>query len=46
MFINELINANKLFELMIYPERGHGVGDRAGRTHMQNLQLDFWKRNL
>ncbi len=46
VFINELIEANKLFELMVYPERGHGVRDRGGRTHMQNLQLDFWKRNL
>lgn len=46
VFINELIEANKLFELMVYPERGHGIGDRAGRTHMINLQMDFWKRNL
>jgi dipeptidyl-peptidase-4 len=45
-FINELINANKLFELMVYPMRGHGVGDPNGRVHLNNLMLDFWKRNL
>ena len=45
-FIDELIKANKVFELMVYPMRGHGVGDPAGRRHMQTLTLDFWKRNL
>jgi dipeptidyl-peptidase 4 len=45
-FINELINANKLFELMVYPMRGHGVGDPQGRVHLNNMMLDFWKRNL
>jgi dipeptidyl-peptidase 4 len=45
-FINELIKANKLFELMVYPLRGHGVGDPAGSKHLRNLELDFWKRNL
>jgi len=45
-FIDELINANKLFELMVYPLRKHGVGDPAGRKHLLNTELDFWKRNL
>jgi len=45
-FINELIKANKLFELMVYPMRKHGVGDRAGRTHLNHVMLDFWERNL
>ncbi len=45
-FIDELIKANKVFELMVYPMRGHGVGDPAGRRHMQTLTWDFWKRNL
>jgi dipeptidyl-peptidase 4 len=45
-FINELVKANKLFELMVYPLRGHGVGDPAGSKHLRNLELDFWKRNL
>jgi len=45
-FINELIKADKLFELMVYPLRKHGVGDAAGRKHLQHTELDFWKRNL
>jgi dipeptidyl-peptidase-4 len=45
-FIDELINANKLFELMVYPMRKHGVGDPAGRKHLLSTELDFWKRNL
>jgi dipeptidyl-peptidase-4 len=45
-FIDELIKADKLFELMVYPMRKHGVGDPAGRTHLNHVMLDFWKRNL
>ena len=45
-FADELINANKLFELMVYPKRKHGVNDPAGRSHLNNVMLDFWKRNL
>jgi dipeptidyl-peptidase-4 len=45
-FINELIKANKLFELMVYPMRKHGVSDPAGRRHLQTVRTDFWKRNL
>ncbi|MBI4417344.1 MAG: S9 family peptidase, partial [Ignavibacteriales bacterium] len=33
-FVDKLVNANKLFELMVYPMRKHGVGDPAGRAHM------------
>ncbi len=45
-FVDELIKANKLFELMIYPMRKHGVTDPVGRRHLMNTELDFWKRNL
>lgn len=45
-FTDELIKANKLFEVMVYPMRGHGVGDPAGARHLNNVRLDFWKRNL
>ncbi len=45
-FIDELIKADKLFELMVYPMRGHGVGDAAGSKHLNHLMLDFWNRNL
>jgi dipeptidyl-peptidase 4 len=45
-FIDELIKADKLFELMVYPLRKHGVGDPIGRRHLYHTELDFWKRNL
>ena len=45
-FINELIKANKLFELMVYPVRGHGVGDPAGSRHLRSVTFGFWERNL
>lgn len=45
-FIQELIKADKLFELMVYPLRGHGIVDRPGRRHLNRVMLDFWKRNL
>lgn len=45
-FVDKLIDADKLFELMVYPGRGHGVGDRAGRRHYHHSMLDFWERNL
>jgi dipeptidyl-peptidase-4 len=45
-FVDELIKANKLFELMVYPLRKHGVNDPAGSRHLNNVMLDFWKRNL
>jgi len=41
--VDELIKANKLFELMLYPERKHGIPDRR---HLRAVLLDFWKRNL
>ncbi len=45
-FINELIKANKIFELQVYPMRQHGIADRPARIHLYNTMLDFWKRNL
>ncbi len=41
-FIRALQQANKSFELMIYPDAGHGVGG----PHWDELQLDFIRRNL
>lgn len=45
-FIDELIKANILFELQIYPMRQHGISDLPARIHLYNTMLDFWKRNL
>lgn len=45
-FTDELIKAGKLFDLMIYPMRGHGIADREATVHLYRTMLDFWKRNL
>lgn len=45
-FIDELIKAKKLFELMVYPMRMHGITDPPARIHLYTTMLDFWKRNL
>lgn len=45
-FVDELIKANKIFEMMLYPMRKHGIRDRPARIHLFNTMLDFWKRNL
>jgi dipeptidyl-peptidase-4 len=43
---NELIKANKRFEMMIYPMRMHGIADTPARIHLYSTMLDFWERNL
>lgn len=45
-FVNELITANRMFEMMLYPMRMHGISDRAARVHLYTTMLAFWKRNL
>lgn len=45
-FADELIRANKRFDMMIYPMRMHGIADRPARIHLYSTMLDFWKRNL
>ncbi len=45
-FTDALIKKGKLFELMIYPMRGHGLSDREATLHVYRTMVDFWKRNL
>ncbi|MGD8540219.1 MAG: prolyl oligopeptidase family serine peptidase, partial [Candidatus Aminicenantes bacterium] len=45
-FVDELIKANKMFDLMIYPMRKHGIADRAARVHLYTTMLEFWEKNL
>ena len=45
-FIDELVKADKPFDLMIYPMRKHTIEDRAARVHLFNKMLEFWKNNL
>lgn len=45
-FIDALISSGKLFEVMIYPMRQHGISDRPASIHLFRTMIDFWKRNL
>jgi hypothetical protein len=31
---------------MLYPRRGHGIGDAAARKHLFTLMLELWERQL
>ncbi|MBS4056620.1 MAG: S9 family peptidase [Bacteroidales bacterium] len=44
--INALVKANKQFELMIYPNRNHGIYGGTTRLHLYTLMNDFLDRNL
>ena len=45
-FIDELIKAGKMVDLMIYPMRKHGFRDKPALIHRLKTMLDYWKRNL
>jgi dipeptidyl aminopeptidase/acylaminoacyl peptidase len=44
--MDALIKAGKLFDLMMYPMRKHGIDDRDATLHLYRTMLEFWKRNL
>lgn len=47
MLIDELVKNNKMFSLMVYPMRSHGIFERAGTTrHLYYTMDKFWKTNL
>jgi dipeptidyl-peptidase-4 len=45
-FIDELIKAGKMFDLMIYPMRKHGISDDPAQIHLFNTMLEFWTKNF
>lgn len=47
MLVDELIKHNKLFSMMSYPMRTHGISERANTPlHLRRTMEDFWKKNL
>jgi len=47
MLVNELIKHNKLFSMMSYPMRSHGINERDNTSlHLRRTMEDFWKKNL
>ena len=47
LLVNELIKNNKLFNMMSYPMRDHGISQRENTTlQMRRTMEAFWKKNL
>ena len=47
MLVNELIRNNKLFSMMSYPMRSHGIYERENTSyHLRETMEKFWKANL
>jgi dipeptidyl-peptidase 4 len=44
--ITALVNANKQFDLFIYPNKNHGIYGGNTRLHLYTMMTDFLKRNL
>jgi dipeptidyl-peptidase-4 len=45
-FIQALIAADKPYQLLIYPNKTHGISGAAARTHLFTAMEHFWKRQL
>jgi dipeptidyl-peptidase-4 len=47
MLANELIKENKLFSMMAYPMRSHGISERENTTyHHRQTMKKYWLNNL
>jgi dipeptidyl-peptidase 4 len=47
MLVNELIKNNKMFSMMSYPMRAHGIYERENTSlHLRETMEKFWKLNL
>lgn len=44
--VEELVQANKQFELFIYPDKNHSIFGGNTRYHLYNMMTDFIKENL
>lgn len=45
-FITALVNANKQFDLFIYPNKNHGIYGGNTRNHLFNMLLNYTLENL
>lgn len=45
-FVDEMLRAGKMFDLMVYPMRKHGIADAPARVHLYKRMLEFWKQHL
>ena len=44
--VNALVAANKDYELLIHPDRNHGIYGGNTRLHLYNKMTDFLLKNL
>lgn len=44
--VDRLVAAGKQFDLMIYPNKTHGIGGSDTQQHLYRMMLDFWRENL
>lgn len=44
--IKELVNHNKKFDVMLYPDQNHGIGGGNARFHVFNKITDYLLKNL
>jgi dipeptidyl-peptidase-4 len=46
VMVEALIQANKQFEWMVYPDKNHGIYGRNTRLHLYNKMTKFIKEKL
>ena len=47
MLVNELVKHEKLFSMLSYPMRSHGINERENTTyHLRMSMVNYWKANL
>ena len=45
--IDRLVHHKKHFEMLLYPNRSHGIGEGQNTTvHLREAMLEFWRRHL
>jgi dipeptidyl-peptidase-4 len=45
-FVEALVNAGKPYQLLMYPNKTHGITGPAARTHLFTAMDEFWRRQL
>lgn len=47
MLVNELVKHNKMFDMMSYPMRAHGIWERENTSyHLRQTMMKYWNRVL
>jgi len=46
MLVDKLINAGKQFDLMLYPNKNHGLPGVASQRHLYTMLTNFLRRHL